>query len=306
MASKALDLTTVGHALSELCDAFLGEAEWNGINDQQQEFLTWWALHRDEIRKLSSLEALASTDYAELNKFLLARGFDAMFERFEGIGVAAILDMLVEWAVTGTPTSISRYEGSGGVGYLLMQTATDYPAFKISAGGADVYAAAGYAHPLIRLHTKTGHHLWLMKADEPASGLELNRQAQHLANLTGLRPSLRWTAGVIIPMLEMDIKPDVSWMLHATAVSPAHGKYAVEQVFQRFKLRANDKGARVKVVTGMVAMAACAGPPPPTPYHLDDPFIGFFTQPGNPTLPLAAFWADTDVWRNPEGTLEEL
>ncbi len=299
MTSKVLDLTTMGHALTELCNAFLGETEWTGINDEQREFLAWYAAHRDEITKLSDLEALASTSFAELNKFLEARGFNPMFQPFsaeDSIGVAAVLDMLVEWMIKGTPTPIRRYENSEYV---------NYPAFGISAAGAEIWDAAGYEHPLVRLRTKTGHGVWLMKANEPASGLDLNRQAQQLLTRTERRPSLRWR-GVTVPMLEMDLKVDLSWMLGTEAISSIKGPYEISQAFQQFKLRANDIGARVKVATGFTIRATSAMAPPPPPYVFDDPFLGFFTQPGDETLPLAAFWADTDVWQNPGGTLEEL
>ena len=108
-----------------------------------------------------------------------------------------------------------------------------------------------------------------------------------------------------MPMLEMDIKPDLSWLLGTTAVG-TQGKYAVQQAFQQFKLRANEKGAGVKVVTGLLVASACATSPPPMPYYLDDPFIGFLTQPDNDTLPLAAFWPTLMCGKTPEGTLEEL
>jgi hypothetical protein len=291
MTSKVLDLTTMGHALNELCNAFLGDCEWISSNDQQLEFLSWYAEHRDEIVKLSDLEALASTDFVELNKFLVAHGFDAMFDPFTGIGVAAILDMLIEWTVKGMPTTITR-------------RTVDYPAFGLAADDVDIYDEA-LAEPLVRLHTKTGHSLWLMKSSEPASGLELNRQAQQLLTETALRPSYYWN-GVTVPMLEMDMSPDISWMLGITAISPTRGEYEIAQVFQKFKLRANDKGARVKVATGMVMRCSASPNPRPEPYVFNEPFIGFFTQPGNDKLPLAAFWADTDTWQEPAGTLEEL
>ena len=87
---------------------------------------------------------------------------------FDGIGVAAILDMLIEWATKGSLTTITRWKQSGAVDYLRMQSGTDYPAFKIPAEGVDIYDLdTGYPHPLIRLHTKTGRSLWLMKENEP-------------------------------------------------------------------------------------------------------------------------------------------
>ena len=66
----------MGHALTELCNAYLGDAESEDINAEQQEFLAWYTAHRDEIRKLSDLEALASTDFAALNAFLTGRGLE--------------------------------------------------------------------------------------------------------------------------------------------------------------------------------------------------------------------------------------
>lgn len=316
MTSKVLDLATVAHALNELCNTFFGEGEWAGFTAEQREFLTWYAAHRDEISKLDDLEALASTEYAELNQFLTTHGFEPMFQPFAGIGVASILDMLIEWIAEGSVTQVRRPLPSTTppsttkdiYGRLIPTEPIlrweEYPGFRLGSDTAEVYDAAGYKNPLVRLHTKTGHSLWLMKADEPASGLELNRLAQQLLTAQ-LTPSREWTVGATMPMLEMDVKADLSWMIGTTVVSPTKGKYKLQQAFQRFKLRANEKGAHVKVVTGMVFAMAAAGPLP-SPYILNDPFIGFFTQPDNDTLPLAAFWADTDVWQKPSGALEEL
>lgn len=316
MTSKVLDLTTVAHALNELCDTYLGDSEWHATSDQQQEFLTWYEANRDEIRQLDNLEALASPDHTALNTFLTAHGFTPMFEEFDGIGVASILDMLMEWIAEGYETPIRRPlppiqpppTSKDLYGRPIRPEPVaqweNYPGFRLGADAATIYNTTEHQNPLLRLHTKTGHSLWLTKADEPASGLELNHLARQLLT-TQLTPSRDWTVGAIIPMLEIDLKADLNWMLGTTTLSPTKGKYELQQAFQQFKLRANEKGARVKVATGMsFAIAACG--PLPEPYTLNDPFIGFFTQPGHDTLPLAAFWADTDVWQKPAGTLQEL
>lgn len=198
MTSKALDLPTIGHAMNKIDDDFLGgECLWSGTNDQQREFLLWYVKHQEEIYKLSNLGALASTDFAELNKFLRDCDFTPKFEPFKGIGVASVLDMLVQWAVECYPTTISR---SGDI----------YPAFEISPDGADVYEVKGYSHPLVRLHTKTGHGLWLMKSYEPFSGMKLVFQAQRLIETK--IPTRKSVRGVKVPMLEMDLSSDLSWL----------------------------------------------------------------------------------------------
>ena len=69
----------------------------------------------------------------------------------------------------------------------------------------------------------------------------------------------------------------------------------IDQAFQQFMLRMNEKGARAKVATG-IAMRK-GGPLGPAVLHIDRPFVGWFTQQGAPELPIACFYADYDSWR---------
>jgi hypothetical protein len=295
MASQALDLTTIGHALETLLTEHIGEQGWTAVNDDQQKFLEWYDAHREQIAKLDSLESLASTDYRVLNDFLTARRFAPKFDQnLDGVGVVSVLDMLVEWAAECKTTSISHYDPASG-------RRTAHPAFSVPAEGVRVFIPdtdGGISRPFVELKTTTGHSLWLREADQPSSGLDLALQAQALLGITReVHPS--WTVGVTVPMLEMDLDTGLDW-LTGMKTRP---DWQVAQANQQFKLRANEKGARVKVATSIGLEAVSLRP---KPYVFDEPFIGFFTQPGHPDLALAAFWADTDSWRNPEGTLEEL
>ena len=297
MTSKALDLATMGHALhvltNELTKLYHGEPQWYGFNEEQKALLAWYNAHRDEISKLSDLEALASDSYRALNDFLQAHGFDPQFQPFDGIGVVSILDMLVEWLSSGTVTSVQRYDRSKSV---------RYPAFYLRAG-VTVFDAGSH-EPLIRVRTKSGSCLWLTKAHEPASGMQLAITAQQLL-AAHHSPHQVWTAGVKIPMLDLDTRPDLDWMIGTIAQPPkTSDTWQIVQAFQQFKLRINEHGARAKVATGFAMERGMA--PSSVPYELDSPFIGFFTQQEIDTVPIAAFWADTDVWKRPAGTLEEL
>jgi len=299
MTSQALDLVTMGHALSELSATYLGDCQWQVTSgeqrQQQQGFLAWYMAHRDEIGKLSNLEALASTDYTKLNAFLVARGFDPLFDPFPGVGVASVLDMLVNWLHKGTLTTIERYD-------TATRRPAIYPAFVLPAAGVELFDVMGFNQPLGRLLTKTGESLWLMKADEPSSGIVLANLAHEILSADRKLTS-EWTVGAAVPMLEMSLEPDISWMVGMETSNRAGQSFVIEQAFQQFKLRANEKGARVKVATGFGFECTSFGP---DPYIFDDPFVGFFTQQGHDALPMAAFYADTDSWRNTGGTLEEL
>lgn len=301
MASFALDLTTIGHALNTLLEKEgIGGEGWEPVGTDQARLLEWYAAHRDDISKLDSLTAEASTAFEVLNDFLVAHGFEPKFDSsLDGIGVVSILDMLVEWAATCKTTVIDNYDWASGERNV-------YPAFRVPAEGVNVWNLAeldGSSHPLVELKTKTGHSLWLWVPDEgtePASGLDLALMAQDLLQKQ-YQPD-PWTDGVIVPMLEMSLDTELDWLVDMFTPTP-HPGWQVQSANQQFKLRANEKGARVKVATSMGIEAVCVRP---EPYVFRKPFLGFFTQPANPGLALAAFWADTDVWRNPEGTLEEL
>jgi hypothetical protein len=278
----------------------LNDDSWQPANERQQQFLDWYVTHRAEIAKMGGLEALASTSYQKLNQFLLDHRFEVQFEPFDGIGVASILDLLVEWLVTGTLTAIERREQQDG-----QPTLVSYPAFEISAAGVHIYEPDSSTDPpLVRVQTKSGPDLWLAQHPAPLSGLELALAAQRLLtnHLAGRRQlSERWTAGVVIPMLEIDTQPDMSWLagLH---LGPAGDLWEVAQAFQQFKLRANERGARVKVATGVALMRGITSARP-TPYIFNQPPLGFFAE---GEVALAAFWADTDCWRSPAGELEDL
>lgn len=314
MTSQALDLTTIGHALTVLRDTYLGESEWQGMSADQQGFLDWYEDNRAEIATLDDLESLASRSAEDLNRFLADRGFDPMFESPIDIGVVSVLDMLMHWLAEGSVTTITRNrrevvpEGTNifGQSRSSVKTVVDasWPAFRLGSDVAAVFDLPGlHGGPLVRLATKTGHHLWLITSPEPVNGIELAGWASQFSACIRY-PSRLWTAGAVVPMLDMDVKPDLSWLLGLTAATDA-GRYHVDQAFQQFKLRADEKGARVKVATG-IAMARAACGPISQPYVFDEPFLGWFTQPGHDCLPLACFWADTDVWRTPAGSLEDL
>ncbi len=296
MTSKILDLSTMAHALNELSNTQLGACTWVGVSESQRQFLDWYKANRDEVAKLDSLEALASFDSDELNNFLTERGFKPVFEPSYSLGVVSVLDMLVEWIVKGANTTIYTYDPALG-------ESRNFPAFEIAPEGVDVYNVHRYEHPLVRLHTKTGHSLWLVQSDEPHSGLRLNEIARDYLS-RDYPVSTEWTAGVRVPMLEMDLEVELDWMTGlSAAVHDVGGEFTIDRAVQQFKLRANDVGARVKVATSFAFESMSYKP---EPYVFDRPFIGFFTQPGHDKLPLAAFWADTDSWRNPGGTLEDL
>ena len=294
MASKALDLVTMGHALDTLEQAFPQGCAWWGATTDQQMFLKWWLTNRHNIPMLSGLEALASREASVLNDFLVKRGFEPQFDPFdpEGFGAVSILDMLVKWLQPAAQATIGTRADRGWV---------NFPAFQIPKNGAIIHRAEGFTSPLVELLTESGDSLWLMMLDEPWNGLELAMTADRLFDQP-LQPDNTWS-GVVVPKIELQIEPDLSWMLGVYFEALPDDYFRIVQAFQQFKFRMNEEGARAKVATGFSATRGISLAP--QPLRIDRPFIGFFTQKGLP-LPIAAFYADYDCWGEPDGSLGEL
>jgi hypothetical protein len=291
LATQVLDFSTIADCLRGLEDE-TGPLTWHPSNDEQRQFFGWMTEHADQIKQLSNLTAKAARDYSVLNQFMVEHGFDPLFSPFDGVGVASILDMLVKWLYEGVVQTVFR-----------ANTHEPYPGFALRRGTVQVHFARFFVYPVAQVKTQSGHHLWVTASEEPKSGIDLAMTVQKLAEAPKHSASL-FTGGLRMPMLDIDTQGDLSWLLAACGIDSEQKPWFITQAFQQFKLRLNQIGARVKVGTG-VAMERGARTSD-ADMVLNRPFIGYFTQPGLDGLPLAAFYADTDSWKEPAGSLEDL
>lgn len=305
MATRALDIITIMHALSVL-ESELGIDRWQAKNLDQERMFGWLEAHREQIAKITGLDAKASRFWEELNKFLTDRKFQPLFDPFDpsmGIGVASVLDKLVHWK-----------EGPGQK--VMISTADGLtPGFELPAKGVNVYSVDGYSGSyLVELLTKTDDTLWLfITSNTNWDGLELAELSMDIMGRSRkivMRKS--WSggsdypafAGAQVPMLDFDVEPDISWLIGADTVTNSGEYYFVSQARQQFKMRMDETGARVKVATA-IAMERCMRDEA-EPLIIDCPFYGWWTQKGLEGLPMAAFFADLDSMHTPAGSLEDL
>jgi hypothetical protein len=291
MGTITLDISTVIHAMASFEDAVGGGSwQWHAPNHNrsQHKLLDWWAIYRNRVMELEDMHSEISDDYEVLNKFLQSYKFPACFNPFDGIGVASILDMLVKWSEKGRRTT-------------LHAMGTTYPAFTLKPSSVVVYKLVDARNPLVGLKTETGHTMWLFTPDEaPTDGIDLMMTVEQILATTKRQSQ---PAQVTVPMLDIDTSSDVSWLKGLVGYSEAHDTYVVEDAFQMVKIRVNEIGARVKAATGVTLRGISVGP---EPIVFDRPFIAWFTQPGHEKFPLAATYADTDSWKKPAGSLEDL
>jgi hypothetical protein len=293
LSTRALDLTTVLHALATL-EKGLQSTTWQVHNKQQAQVVMWLLSLWERLESISGLKAKASKSYQELNRFLLENGFDPSVEPFDpngGLGVVSILDKLVRWLY-----------GPGELVTIHSQC-RDLPGFKIPEGGVNIYEVDGYqdSRGLVELRTKSDDTLWLfLHSDQTLDGLDLVKLSFDV--MSKERTRNKSVAGVHVPMVDFDIQPDISWLC-GMSTNGKDGGFSIVQAKQQFKMRMDQTGARVKVATSMVAfrcMLSSVGP-----LIIDRPFYGWWTQKGC-DFPMAAFFADWDSLKKPEGSLEDL
>jgi hypothetical protein len=301
MATRALDIVTIMHALSVLMKE-IGSEKWNPKNKRQEAMFALLDSYIGVLEKVTGLNAKASRFWEELNAYLVEHGFDPAIQPFDpamGIGVVSILDKLVKWKMgPGRKVQIKTLSGVK-------------PGFEIPEIGSNVYSVNGFEGSyLVELLTQTDDTLWLfLHTDDTLDGLELAKLSidvmaaeRNVATYSSRSYSPRF-GKVHVPMTDFYIKPDLSWILGADTIGTA-GYFFIAQAGQSFKFRMDETGARVKVETHMVAMRG--GPiSEPEVFIIDQPFYGWWTQKGL-KLPMASFFADFDAMKQPEGSLESL
>ncbi len=307
MATRALDVVTILHALDTL-DRELQTTVWSAKNPQQIDLFTWLDTFKEKLARITGLDAKASRFYEELNAFLAQKGFSPMVASFnpkEGLGVVSILDKLVRWL-----------NGPGTIGEIYTRRGSML-GFELPHDGVNIYEVMGYRGSyLLELLTQSDDTLWLFVHDNHSlDGLDMvklsldvmskSRQTPMSDDSFGYglgRGKSPTFAGAKVPMIEFDVKPDLSWLLGAKTTTVSGDYYFVAQAAQQFKMRMDETGARVKVATAMVVPLMWQGP---VVFEVKEPFYGWWTQKGI-NLPMAAFFADWDAWRKPSGSLEDL
>ncbi|NCU37706.1 hypothetical protein EOL96_01415 [Candidatus Saccharibacteria bacterium] len=280
-----MDVATLSRALSALGVA-IGTTSWHSPFDDQSpqaQFLDWHNRNESHVLMLSQLEAMASARASDLNAFLQGHGFKPMFRDFTqgGVGAAAILDMVVNWAVPAQLTNIVSYSASN---YRPAR----FTGFEVPLEGAAIYEVGG--DKLVKLLTKEGDALWLLKSDVPVSHpFDMVAQAEN-AMAGSVGADTTWISSVIVPCVEIKTTTTLDWMFGLTA-----GDHYIDQAFQMVKIGMDEKGAYAKVATGLGTTRGIS-PRKPVPLVFDRPFYGWFTQANN-SIPTACFFAGEDSWR---------
>ena len=171
-------------SLLSLETAFLGhEQPWRAVNEQQEQFIERYGPCNKELANFApgEMKFKASQNVNEVNKFLTENKFTIQLEPTpDSVYVAAIMDILLKWAVPGTESKI-RYSN------IEAYPAVTMSAKKLTQDGKRgfcVFVDAGTGQSVVEVSANNGDRDFFMGAagDHPPVGVSLqNDRHAHFA-----------------------------------------------------------------------------------------------------------------------------
>jgi hypothetical protein len=99
-------------------------------------------------------------------------------------------------------------------------------------------------------------------------------------------------------MVNLDMQPDISWLLRMSTVDQAGMPWAISQALQQTKFAMDEFGATVESAAAIGVRCLCL----PNRYQIDRPFVAAVFRPGL-KLPIFIGYLDTDCWNRPPRTV---
>jgi hypothetical protein len=232
------------------------------------------------------LRGIARATAEEINAWLEENGSPLRLEPWtndgNGMGMASILDVTVEWPVVCQP---GRVEVEGVL----------YPSFtaKRKNGFSEVFQAKHHSEPVARMETKNGDSVYFTRWNRALNDEDVPFVIAEIRE--NLESSDQGFTGVVVPMVDLTLEPDISWTI-GLSTSFASGKWVVVQAKQRIRFGMNQFGARAREETAMGCLKSMA--PMEKILILDGPFLCWFERPGI-SFPYVNLLCAPDCFKDP-------
>ncbi len=288
-------------AFVEAENAFLGpnrEWQWKPGDKKQEDFARRLESCRGEVSRIPELSGIASRSHEVINQFLASKKFDIRLDPFPPAnseakpwGAASVLDVMVEWITEGTQRPIWSDDRSARFEGVELKD------------GVRIFVTPGREEPIVRVTTKSGDVVYMSMCDsgEPNMDTLLDTVGEWSRNLV---PHYGYR-GVVFPMIDLDERPDISWLVGLRTYDNEGFLNEVTQALQQTKFKMNEKGARVKSAVAIGGMRTTSMPmPEPPPYVINKRFMLWVVREGL-TMPLFVADLTEENFKNP-GSLENM
>lgn len=250
------------------------------VTDKQDVFLKNFYKAIPSLSQVKELTSMADKNASVINAWLKSQGFDIQLTEINdsnAFSVASILKLLVEWLAIGDDIQIKG-----------KRTGSLYPGVKLKMGVKVFTDKRIHSYPVVSIQTKSGDIVKMSEVDGISTDtFALYSLAMKLNKVNELEPELK---KVMFPMIELDVKPDISWICGLQA-----GNFHISEALQQTKFRMDLKGAQVDSAAAMtfrglsMKVDTCI---------IGKPFIVWVERPGL-KLPFFAALLCEDVWKKP-------
>lgn len=282
---------TIAGAIGE-ADKILGPNRiWIPVNKKQKFFAErLFRQGRIDAKKIKEIESIASHSSDEINRFLKEHGSGASISQLarDEIGIASIMDLMVEWVRKGSNVDIEA------------QDKKIYKGVRIGKDGAGFYSSGKHNHPIACLATKTEDLVYLTMLDDEDSKYVPGEFSLHKKIGAMMRDIDICTdyGGIRFPKVDLDQEEDMDWLIGISTTSSRGDPAMISFAYQKNRLRMNEIGARFQSeFRGMIVLGAVAHKQKPD-YIVDRPFLCWITRKGVEGPLFAAYVTEKD-WKDP-------
>ena len=250
---------------------------WNPINESQRNLLSVAGNISTTDFQTLAMQTIASYSAEEINNFLKENGFDIRLEKFSNneFGVASILKILMTWLESSSET----IHGGDRANYQGVKIKQNIALF-------DSPHSLGY---IGRITSKEGFDMYLTRITEkPENEEKLFAIAQQLMKTKSDKVAASLDS-ISFPEVNMDCKPDVSWLIGMYA-----GQNIISKALMQTKFTMDKVGAKAEAAAA-IGVRKCIVPSNNN-LIFDQPFMAWIEKPGI-ALPTFVAWCDYDSWK---------
>lgn len=265
--------------------------EWRSINTHQERLLAEvFPVMRGEDMNIPEIKRKVSWEHTVINDFLKEQGMSIELEQFDDdtFGFAAVMKIAVQWIKAGVETDITS---PNQIIYPGVRIESEYSR-DTKSYNLVFHQSPQVPEPVVTLHTKSGDLVHLTKFGQELGPFDLLDLSARL--LEGAK-EVRYFGGVCFPMVDLDVKPDVSWIIDMWTQLDSGRKAWISQAVQQCTLQMNHKGAVVKDAFAGAATLECM---PPPNLEINGSFLFVLNRPGL-KQPLFTAIIGTDDFKNP-------
>lgn len=248
---------------------------------EQAEFLQMFEDLIEEVPNIGEIESTASEDVRDVNAWLSRKGCDIRLPEC-GVGelsMASVFETVMTWLSDGKRSLVKGIDGNDHVGVLIKKNVTV------------AHEAVVHPNPVVRVRAKTGTVCMSVVDEMPEgfAGLFLK-----VAQLDSVKSTSHHYDGVVFPMVDLDVSPDISFM-NGMEIGP---DCFVGNVIQRTRFQMNEKGAMAESgAAGQLYKSVSFRTLKPC--VIDRPFLLWIRRDGF-EFPLFAALLCEDVWKEPK------